>query len=872
MADENSFNSLLEDSFTDLDISHEDYISKLKDAVEKLRERNGVESFQLVLQGYLSDDSDNYSNVLTFNKILPPVHHFLSEILKEITGIIHGNAEDKMGNVKRKLLMCHELLKIEEISMHRMAQFQERSASSFKSISNNLLLSIKLVFEHCRESKKLYETLFEAVEKELASLFRKAKTNLTLFTVILNSVMVFDTDKESETELLIKVIDSIGSLMTISHDLNPHTFVETSKSFCDMAIKHQLVVKRINVESVTSHLVEMTKDVIRTLSLFQDSSNPIEERSIKVVGRMLKILDKLFATYSSDINNEILLRVIEILLQMHRCYPLCEKETQTDSRTITLLNLHISRSVEPFLNTVFETPHFKQAFFEYGNQTKIDRLGYHLLTISIMKKLISIPYKQHCNWTLGSESIIDIAFTNINDIQEEICMGQIKIQGAHEIGERPEKASLYEATLVPICCLISQIPADGFHAMELILLKHLLNNRLWSSMLSSDVWCFIGRIGSSELCASHVKYLLRVYAALMKRNNSFEVIILENLIGRLYSLLAEETRHNILMELEDLENPSWIPLARFLPSKTKLFLQNQLACVLNEIPSTFIELQRQPTVQNWNRIMTLTSMIGKLNYAGEKSTIDILSQIWNSVANTIENCEGRQLDILSEFVSKLFNAMESETIQDDMFVAILEAVLTSFPCFPPHVKVIASHYLRNSINFFGNCMVRSSYALAELNCRLLEDENPWVRQEALESFDHVAHMCPNEDLVTTMAAAVTKKASLNDTLPAYLSGTTYLELQDFSDVKHYLQHVARNSLNICHVCCNYEDSQKEEKLAKLENQSVENPSVNDLDKHVNKICDELNDIIKKQDEISNDALQKLLSTCIEIADLIKSTK
>lgn len=75
-------------------------------------------------------------------------------------------------------------------------------------------------------------------------------------------------------------------------------------------------------------------------------------------------------------------------------------------------------------------------------------------------------------------------------------MDQIKIQGVHEIGERPRQASLYEATLVPICSLISQIPADGFYAVELILLKHLLSNKLWSSLLSSDVWCFIGRFAN----------------------------------------------------------------------------------------------------------------------------------------------------------------------------------------------------------------------------------------------------------------------------------------------------------------------------------------------------------------------------------------
>lgn len=72
-------------------------------------------------------------------------------------------------------------------------------------------------------------------------------------------------------------------------------------------------------------------------------------------------------------------------------------------------------------------------------------------------------------------------------------MGQVKLPGVHDIGERSRSASIYEATIVPICGLISQIHADGFHAVELILLKHLFSDQLWSSLLSSDIWCFIGR-------------------------------------------------------------------------------------------------------------------------------------------------------------------------------------------------------------------------------------------------------------------------------------------------------------------------------------------------------------------------------------------
>lgn len=135
-------------------------------------------------------------------------------------------------------------------------------------------------------------------------------------------------------------------------------------------------------------------------------------------------------------------------------------------------------------------------------------------------------------------------------------------------------------------------------------------------------------------------------------------------------------------------------------------------------------------------------------------------------------------------------------------------------------------------------------------------------------------MCPNEDLVTKMAAAVTKKSLLRDSLPAYLSGTIYYELQNFSNIEDYLQHIGKQLQNIYHVCNNYEDSQRDEKLPKLEIHSVEsfdeNPSINDLDEHVNKICDELNDILKKNNDISNHVLRRLRLICSKILDLTGS--
>ncbi|XP_031826476.2 FIGNL1-interacting regulator of recombination and mitosis-like isoform X2 [Nomia melanderi] len=877
MENDNSFTSLLEDSFSDNEIVDDDgdYSSKIKDALINLRQVSDTTFLQQALQESLSSCPNNFLDEKICKEVLPLAQRLLSEALEQIGKMVNTD-EDALENVNQQLSTCHELLIVLEKPMECVSKLHKMSVDNLKFLMENACVTIKTIFEHCHASTKLYGTLFEGVSEKLTNLFRKTKTILTLFLATLEGVIVFDTDTESETELLEKVIDTIGFLVSISHALDLKTFVETSKTFGKLAITYQHVVKRTKPTAVTLHLELLTKEVTSMLLLLQGSLNNADERKIKVIGHSLKILDKLFAAYCSCLSKETLMFAIELIVQMHRCNESCLKRHQVTDKVIELINAHISKGCEPLLNTVFKHFDFKQAFFDYENETSSYKLGYHLLTISIMKKLANTSYEQHCKWTLGAESIIHVALLNINSIQEEICMGDIKLPGSHDIGERPRLATLYEVTLVPICSLISQIPADGFHVIELILLKHLLSDRLWSALLSSDVWCFIGRISSSELCVSHVKYLLKVYAALMQRRNDFEVVILENLIGRLYSLLSEETRHSVVTELDDIENPSWTPIARFLPFKTKSFLQKRLACVLNEIPKTFLELQRQPTVQNWNRITTLMLLIGKLNYVGEENTVDILSEIWNSISNTTEIFEGRQLDIVSEFMWKLFSATQPEKIQDDTFYTILEAMLTSLLCLPSHVRATASHYLRDNINSFDNCGPKIANALTELNCRLLEDNNLWVRQEAFESFDYMAHMCPNEDLVTKMATAITKKSSLNDSVPAYLSSTTYYELHDFSDVRLYLQHVAKNSQNVHHVCYHYEESERNEKFAKLETElsgsSVEIQSSGNLDEHVNKICDELNDILRKTADVGDHALRRLRLLCVKILDLPKSSK
>lgn len=65
------------------------------------------------------------------------------------------------------------------------------------------------------------------------------------------------------------VIDSIGSFVTISRELDLKTFVETSKIFGKLAITNQHHIKRINAMNVTLQLAQFTKDVSSMLVFCQ---------------------------------------------------------------------------------------------------------------------------------------------------------------------------------------------------------------------------------------------------------------------------------------------------------------------------------------------------------------------------------------------------------------------------------------------------------------------------------------------------------------------------------------------------------------------------------------------------------------------------
>jgi len=71
--------------------------------------------------------------------------------------------------------------------------------------------------------------------------------------------------------------------------------------------------------------------------------------------------------------------------------------------------------------------------------------------------------------------------------------------------------ALYEDLLVNMCFFVAILPGEYFNHLEETLLDNLLGNESsLAALFVSDVWCFVDRWGSEELCWQHFQHLGRL--------------------------------------------------------------------------------------------------------------------------------------------------------------------------------------------------------------------------------------------------------------------------------------------------------------------------------------------------------------------------
>lgn len=98
---------------------------------------------------------------------------------------------------------------------------------------------------------------------------------------------------------------------------------------------------------------------------------------------------------------------------------------------------------------------------------------------------------------------------------------------------------------------------------------------------------------------------MRIYAVLAERRNALEVCVLKNLISRLYTLLPENEKHTLVIELDDIDACLWSPFSRLLPYKTRMIIFERLALSVTNISNVVDSFLQQPSARHWFQLVNI---------------------------------------------------------------------------------------------------------------------------------------------------------------------------------------------------------------------------------------------------------------------------
>ena len=122
--------------------------------------------------------------------------------------------------------------------------------------------------------------------------------------------------------------------------------------------------------------------------------------------------------------------------------------------------------------------------------------------------------------------------------------------------------SVYEWILTKVSRFISGIKPDEFSALELVLFRNLFGDFNLSCELCCDILCFIGRLGSAELCYSLLESTSDLCVQIDLGYYSSKQVWLGSLVGRLFNFLGTQEQNRWIEKYSPVEPKNLILWSR----------------------------------------------------------------------------------------------------------------------------------------------------------------------------------------------------------------------------------------------------------------------------------------------------------------------
>ncbi|XP_076054752.1 FIGNL1-interacting regulator of recombination and mitosis-like [Oratosquilla oratoria] len=480
--------------------------------------------------------------------------------LADVESISDGSSNIK--NVNELLELITLLLDTCEVAVEYTGQFEKLEVDKIPQLPQAVVHVVKGTLNHCKGSDIIYGKSLEAVNQSLTELFQHAVQLNNGFVGLLNR-LTFNSFENEDMALLADVCEGLSSIASnLSRLSEMKSMVTTWKTFTSLTHRyHSDLATHIDLGQTVKDLVTEVTEGLSYFDSFRENldeghlDEKVVQRIIKVTSFCLKIVVALcdkFKGYIRSVHSSLVSLLITLFKYAPYNLPKGINKNLKES-----MERQVTVAIEPLISHLIEDSQFIKAVQDVNDEVRIETSSeYLLLLASVMSHLISANNVAREMWATAKPHIFQLVFISLKECHIGLSI-PVMLPGIMCQGKPQTDVSLYQHVLMRACGYVANSTPEEYSRIEQELAKGLLSDSSWVSLFASDVWCFVGRYGTSELCETHCLSLCELLEVLPDSCITQKRTI-AMLLRRLIRMLDVDRKENIFQNLCKKSSPSLV--------------------------------------------------------------------------------------------------------------------------------------------------------------------------------------------------------------------------------------------------------------------------------------------------------------------------
>ncbi|XP_048212364.1 uncharacterized protein C1orf112 homolog isoform X2 [Perognathus longimembris pacificus] len=714
-----------------------------------------------------------------FSQVLPKAVKLFDDMMYELTSQAGGLSSQNLEiqTTLRNILqtMVQVLGVLTGCVQHVCATQESVILENIHSLPSSVLHVIKSTFVHCKNSESVYSGRLHLVSDLLQALFKEAYSLQKQLMELLDMVFL-DPSVDSNDDILnmVIVIHSLLDICSVISSMDQAFHANTWKFIIKQSLKHQSVIKsQLKHKDIISSLCE---DILFSfqscLQLAEqmtqsESQDNADYRLFQKTLKLCRFFTNSILHYTKEFHpflSDSCSILHQLYLQIHSKLPPSLYAAQISKAQQEEIACTFLVTLDPLVSQLLTLHSFVQAVLD----SKLDlpcelQFPQCLLLVVVMDKLPSQPEHVQALWC--TENQVLEAATRIPLLKAifhsfEQCFGELSLPvhllGVKSKGQAEAAVTLYQHVCVHLCTFIASFHPSLFPELDAVLLNAVLSVNMITSLLAMDVWCFVARYGTAELCAHHVTLVAHLIKSC--QGECHQLINLSILLKRLFFFMAPPHQVEFIKKFSPKEAEN-LPLWQCISFQALCGeLRKQTAQEVTRVGTAQCRrwLNTSPTLGELQSLNTALSAVlavcnsaaEALDVAQQTAIIEVGNQLWAFLSVkqvTSQPCVEQTFSLLLPILGFFVQTIDPQLISQ--VVSLQTSLLKLEPA--DHVCFAMLGFVSSLEKLFIPQVIKDKILphLSSIFALLLADSNWLLEQHTLEAFTQFAAGTHHEEIV-----------------------------------------------------------------------------------------------------------------------------